>query len=373
MFDIQKNKCIFAIKNITMANLKFKSAGRISLFDKDESSEKLSKLGNPLEKLHKVIDFEMFRPILESIMLNQERKSNVGPKPYDVVMMFKIILLKRFYNLSDEQAEYQINDRLSFKEFLGLSSGDRIPDSRTIWLFQENLIKKNLEEKLFAHFRHHLYDLGLYVNEGKIVDASFVEVPRQRNKKEENQKIKSGEGEELWQEQPKKKRQKDIDARWTEKNKQKYYGYKDHTKIDAKSKLIDTYEVTSAEVHDSQPIEKLLRENDKGQELYADSAYIGEPIDTMLRGKEIVPQIIERAVKGKPLTDEQKENNHIKSKVRCLCEHVFGFVTNSMGDFYIKSIGFIRAKGNVGLINLLYNMCRYEQIVRLELLTIKKI
>ena len=98
----------------------------------------------------------------------------------------------------------------------------------------------------------------------------------------------------------------------------------------------------------------MLREDDKGQALYADSAYIGEPIDTMLKEKEIIPQIIERAVKGKPLTDEQKTNNHIKSKIRSLCEHVFGFITNSMGDFYIQSIGFLRAKGNVGLINLLY-------------------
>ena len=356
-----------------MSVFKFKQTGRISLFDKNETSERLSKLGNPLEKLHNIIDFEMFRSLLEENMLNKDKKSNAGQKPYDVVMMFKIILLKRFYNLSDEQAEYQINDRLSFKEFLGLSSGDRVPDSRTIWLFQENLIKKNLEENLFEQFRKYLHDLGLYVNEGKIVDASFVEVPRQRNKKEENQKIKSGDGKELWQEQPNKKRQKDIDARWTEKGGQKYYGYKDHTKIDAKSKLIDTYEITSAEVHDSQPIDNLLRDNDKGQKLYADSAYIGEPIDTMLRGKEIVPQIIERAVKGKPLTEEQKENNHIKSKIRCLCEHVFGFITNSMGDFYIQSIGFIRAKGTVGLINLLYNMCRYEQIVRLNLLPIKKV
>ena len=135
-----------------MSVFQFKQVGRISLFDKNETSEKLSKLGNPLEKLHNVIDFEMFREILEENMLNREKKSNAGQKPYDVVMMFKIILLKRFYNLSDEQAEYQINDRLSFKEFLGLSSGDRIPDSRTIWLFQDNLIQKNLEEKLFDLF-----------------------------------------------------------------------------------------------------------------------------------------------------------------------------------------------------------------------------
>ena len=344
----------------------------MGLFDKEATSSKLSKLGNPLEKLHKVIDFEMFRSLLELHMLNQSKKTNAGNKPYDVVMMFKIILLKRFYNLSDEQAEYQINDRLSFRDFLGLSSGDRVPDARTIWLFQDNLLRKHLEESLFDRFHTCLDEQGLFVNEGKIIDASFVEVPRQRNRREENEKIKQGEGGALWEDNPHKKRQKDIDARWTAKNGQKFYGYKDHAKIDAKSKLIDTYEVTSAEVHDSQPMEKLLRETDKGQELYADSAYIGEPIDTMLRGKEIIPQIIERAFKGKPLTEEQKESNHVKSKVRCLIEHVFGYVTNSMNDFYIQSIGFVRAKGIIGLINLLYNMCRYEQIVRLNLLPIKK-
>ena len=354
-----------------MQKISYKQRGHQGLFDKEETSTKLSKLGNPLEKLHNVIDFEMFRSLLESHMFNREKKTNAGNKPYDSVMMFKIILLKRFYNLSDEQAEYQINDRLSFREFLGLSSGDRVPDSRTIWLFQDNLLRQHLEEKLFALFHTCLDELGLFVNEGKIIDASFVEVPRQRNRREENEKIKQGEGSTLWADNPHKKCQKDIDARWTEKNGQKFYGYKDHAKIDAKSKLIDTYEVTSAEVHDSQPTEKLLRENDRGQELYADSAYIGEPIDAMLRGKEIIPQIIERAFKGKPLTEGQKENNHVKSKIRCLVEHVFGYVTNSMHDFYIQPVGFVRAKGVIGLINLLYNMCRYEQIVRLDLLPIK--
>jgi len=334
-----------------MKTAKYKSTGRIGFFDKDETSAKLSKLGNPLEKLHKVIDFEMFRLNLEKNMLNQNKKNSAGCKPFDVIMMFKIILLKRFYNLSDEQAEYQINDRLSFKEFLGLSSGDRVPDSRTIWLFQENLVKKNLEEKLFDQFRKYLDDLGLYVNEGKIVDASFVEVPRQRNKKEENAEIKAGRGEELWQDQPRKKCQKDVDARWTQKGFVQFFGYKDHTKIDTKSKLIDTYTVTSAEVHDSQQTENLVSEEDRNQDLHADSAYIGEPIKEVLQEKGIIPQIIERAFKGKPLTDAQKESNRIKSKTRCRVEHVFGFVTNTMNDFFIQSIGFQRAKGIIGLIN----------------------
>jgi len=356
-----------------MSLSKYKHTGRIGLFDNAETSEKLSKLGNPLEKLHKVIDFEIFRSELESDMLNKHKKSTAGSKPFDVVMMFKIILLKRFYNMSDEQAEYQINDRLSFREFLGLTSGDRVPDSRTIWLFQENMIRKGLERKIFERFHKYLDALGLFVNEGKIVDASFVEVPRQRNKKEENERIKSGDVDELWKEQPRKKCQKDVDARWTEKGGAKYYGYKDHAKIDAKSKLVDTYEVTSAEVHDSQPTERLLRASDSGQELYADSAYIGDPIDGMLKEKGLIPQIIERAFRGKPLTEEQKEHNRIKSQTRSRVEHVFGFITNNMNDFHIHSIGFRRAQGVIGLINLVYNLCRYEQIVRLDILPVKKI
>ena len=124
-------------------------------------------------------------------------------------------------------------------------------------------------------------------------------------------------------------------------------------------------------MHDSQELETLLREEDKGQELYADSAYIGEPIDRILKDRKMTPQIIERAFKGKPINEEQKESNRIKSKVRCRVEHAFGFISNSMGDFYTRSIGFLRAKGIVGLINLLYNMCRYEQIIRLNLLPIR--
>jgi IS5 family transposase len=227
-----------------------------------------------------------------------------------------------------------------------------------------------VEEQLFEKFRQHLDGLGFYVNEGKIVDASFVEVPRQRNKKEENEKIKSGEGAELWNDQPHKKCQKDIDARWTQKGGETFYGYKDHAKMDAKSKLIDTYEVTSAEVHDSQPVEKLLREEDRGQEFYADSAYVGGTIDNTLKSRGIIPKIIERAFRGKPLTDEQKAANRLKSQTRCRVEHAFGFVTNSMNKLYIQSIGFRRARGIIGLINLVYNMCRYEQIVRLNLLPV---
>ena len=98
-------------------------------------------MGNPIESNSKVVEFEMFRAILESRLLNTTKKNNAGAKPYDVVMMFKIMIFQRYYNLGDKQFEYQIVDRLSFKKFLGLCSGDKVPDEKTIWVFREKLTK----------------------------------------------------------------------------------------------------------------------------------------------------------------------------------------------------------------------------------------
>jgi transposase len=140
--------------------------------------------------IDKVIDFEMFRSILESKLLNTNKKNNAGAKPYDVVMMFKIIILQRYYGLGDTQIEYQILDRLSFKKFLGLESGDKVPDEKTVWAFRENLTNKGLVEEIFSMFAKYLESKGLIMNEGKMVDASFTVAPRQRNTREENKKIK---------------------------------------------------------------------------------------------------------------------------------------------------------------------------------------
>ena len=200
----------------------YKKTGNKGLFDEQETEQKLSRIGNPLEMISKVIDFEMFRENLESKLLNTDKKNNAGAKPYDVVMMFKIMLLQRYYGLGDTQIEYQILDRLSFKKFLKLESGDKVPDEKTVWAFRENLTNSGLVEELFAQFKQYLESKSLIMNEGKMVDASFTVAPRQRNTREENKTIKAGKGNELWKDQPNKKKHKDIDAQWTKKNGEKY-------------------------------------------------------------------------------------------------------------------------------------------------------
>jgi hypothetical protein len=100
--------------------------------------KQLDKGGDPLPKIQTMADWKQFRPLLE-VVRDKERKSSAGRKPFDVVLMFKVLILQSLYNLSDEQAEFQIRDRLSFMRFLGLSLGDDVPDAKTIWLFREQL------------------------------------------------------------------------------------------------------------------------------------------------------------------------------------------------------------------------------------------
>lgn len=339
----------------------FKRHRDYGFFDQDLRLSKLTKLGDPLEKLSKSIDFEIFRNLLET-NLSRLAKGRGGRRPYDYVLMFKILILQRYYNLSDDQIEFQINDRMSFMRFLNLTIADDIPDSKTVWNFKEQLIKLEVIESIFIIFLDKLKELGLVVNEGKIIDASFIEVPIQRNSKEKNGIIKEGKGEELWQDEPNKKAQKDVDARWTKKNNQSYYGYKNHAKIDQKSKIITGFMVTDASVHDSQVIENLLDETDIGEIFYADSAYTGADQEMIISKKQMINNVCEKAYRNKPLTEEQNQNNRERSSIRSRVEHIFGFMENSMNGMYLYSIGKKRITAAICLMNLTYNMFRKVQL-----------
>jgi len=273
--------------------------------------------------------------------------------------------------LSDSQIEYQILDRLSFCRFLGLTLSDKVPDEKTVWDFRERLANQDLDAQLFSVFHTKLEENGLIAHEGKIIDASFVEMPRQRNSREGNKHIKeSGTAPKEWEDKPNKKRQKDVDARWTKKNEENHYGYKNHIKVDNKHKFIDTQHTTAASVHDSQALDELLNEEkDNGCDLWADSAYTGEKQETTIKKYCMNNKVHEKGTRDHPLTEAQKGSNRNKSKTRARIEHVFGFIESSMNRLQLNCIGLKRTSALVGLINLTYNLFRYEQIVRLNGIT----
>ena len=305
---------------------------QLGLFNEEIRFEKLTKLGDSLEKLN-IIDWEMFRPILNRAF-KKDRKGSGGRPPYDYLLLFKVSILQRLFNLSDNQAEYQINDRMSFMRFLGLLLGDKVPDAKTIWLFRDTLTQTKAIDELYRLFNRQLEKQGIITHTGTIVDATFVDAPRQRNTREENKTIKEGKVPEEWTgSTPKathKLAQKDMDARWTVKGGEKHYGYKNHTKVDA------------------------------------DSAYAGREIAEKLP-KNVKNSIHEKGYCNRPLTDEQKASNRNKSKIRARIEHVYGFMTGSMKGITFRNIGLQRVGFNIGMTNLVYNLCRYSILQRQRL------
>lgn len=334
-------------------------------FDADIRLQEISDQGDPLEKLDQHIDWEIFRPELKRVFRAIEKdESKGGRPPYDYVMMFKVLILQQLYSIADERTEFAIKDRLSFMRFLGLRLADKVPDEKTIWLFRETLSQRGAIRRLFRLFERRLEKIGLVARKGSIIDASFVEVPRQRNTREENEDIRDGKTPEEWENDPEKLRQKDVDARWARKNGERHFGYKNHVKVDRKSKLITEYETSDASVHDSRMTGKLVKKKDAHHELYADSAYQSEETRKMLMRKNIRNRIHEKGYRDHPLTERQEEKNRLKSKVRARIEHVFGFVVNTMGGFFIRCIGNIRADAMIGLKNLMYNLCRCALLCR---------
>jgi IS5 family transposase len=321
-------------------------------------------MGDPLAALNAVMDWTIFVPVLARLP-RAEPKAPGGRPAYAPLMMFKILVLQSLYGLSDEQAQFQILDRRSFHHFLGLTEADLVPDQNTIREFREKLTRAELFSELFAAFNARLTKQGFITRQGQIIDAAFVEVPRQRNRREENAAIKRGEVPAGWEQDEKRLAHKDLDARWTKKNEQNYYGYKDHVVADLKSKLIVRAEVTAAHEHDSQALDTLTRPGDPAT--WADSAYTGAPCQAILAAKGIVAHVCEKGTRGQALTQGQRRSNRAKSRHRVRVEHIFGFMTGSMGAMYQRVIGFARNRAGILLTNLVYNMARTEQIIRLKL------
>jgi len=346
-------------------NRKKRQLKRNGFFDYELRMNEVKKKITPLDKLDETIPWNYFEEELEQLFSNKEIKGPGGRPPYNRLFMFKILVLQKIYNLSDEQTEFQINDRLSFQSFLGLEGGDKVPDQNTIWDFRESLNLVGGAEKLFQRFEQFLREQDVIMKEGVIVDASFVEVPRQRNSRKENAAIKKGDIPAEWEKKPRKKSQKDVDARWTKKNNVVHYGYKNHIKIDKKSKIICFYKVTSASVHDVQVVAELIRDEDK--KVYGDKAYRSASIESLLKKRGIESCIHEKGSRDHPLTDLQKKKNQQRTKVRARVEHVFGFMATSMSDTISRYIGLKRTEAAIGLKNLVYNLLRYAYIKRLKL------
>ena len=320
-------------------------------FDHQERLELLERLGDPLPKLERSVDWEAFRTLLESLYKRSDPRKG-GRPPFDAVLMFKVLVLQDFYKLADDQTEFQIRDRYSFCRFLGLTAEGRVPDAKTIWLFRERVKQAQLIERLFEAVLVQIEAAGLMARKGQIVDAALVPVPRQRNSRDENARIKKGEEPEDWPRN--KRRQKDVQARWTKKHGKSHFGYKNHISVDRQHKVIRKYAVSSAEVHDSQVFEALLDEHNSSADVWADSAYRSAEREADLKQAGYRSHVHRKGARGRQLNARAQEANRKRSTIRARVEHVFAQQANRL----VRTIGLERAVVKIGMMNLVYNLRR---------------
>ncbi|MDR2760925.1 MAG: IS5 family transposase [Rickettsiales bacterium] len=261
---------------------------------------------------------------------------------------------------------------MSYQRFLNLVPGDRVPDRNTIWDFKESHRNGGVEIKLFETFREILEKNNLIIHEGSIIDATFVTVPKRRALKKDDEALKNNEKpkelmnkteERETKEEIKNKKhvlsQMDLNARWTKKNNECFFGYKNYVKCDNKSKLITAFAVTDASVHDSQVFVELIDENDK--EIKADSGYAGENYKKEILEKfpNIKLHICLKPYRNKALTDQAKKTNKLISRIRCRIEHIFGYMTRFVGNLTARCHGIGGITSHICNKNPAYNLKRY--------------
>jgi transposase, IS5 family len=347
--------------------------GQAGFFDIDDRLRRLSDLGDQLESFRVVLDFEIFRPELDAALAYSDGARG-GRPPFDPVMMFKILVIQATNNLSDERAEFLINDRLSFMRFLGLGLSDRIPDARTIWLFREKLTNAGAIGPLFERFDATLRQSGYIAMSGQIVDASLIAAPRQRNSEDEKKAIKEGRIPDDWKDKPAKLRQKDRDARWTVKfTKAKpredgslptvdlaipVFGYQNHISIDCGFGFIRQWSATDAAAYEGRRLrEGLLDKTNTASGVWADTAYRSAANEEFMGKNGFVSHVHRKKPKGRAMPGAIRRANNAKSKIRSKVEHVFAEQKDRM-DLFIRTIGIARAKMKIGLANFVYNIKR---------------
>lgn len=272
---------------------------------------KVKGLGDRLELMKEQIDWKPFVPLVRKVFFDDKEQ---GGRPHtNELIVVRALLLQGWYGLSDPELEFQINDRLSFRNFLGFP--ETVPDFSTVWKIRERLQKEGIDKKIWDELQRQLDEKGYEVKKGVIQDATFVEADfgRKRHYKEKKAEKK---GEKVLY-SPKQLRHMDRDGTFTVKHGQVHYGYKNHVKIDCDFGLIRSVKVTTASLHDSQI--DLLKKGDKAA--YRDKGYVGTPVP-----EGVEDNTMKKATKNRKLNGGELKRNKSISHVRAPGERPFAVI-----------------------------------------------
>lgn len=296
-----------------------------------QAYKKVHGLGDRLEFMKQLIDWEALRPIIAGVYRDNEV---VGGRPHtDEVVLARSFALQHFFDLSDEELEYQLADRLSFQNFIGFH--EKVPDYSTFWRARERLQQAGVHRVIWNELQRQIDEKGYKVEKGVIQDASFVEADlgRKRYYKEKQAK-KKGEKIEYTHRQL---AHIDKDGSFAIKSGQVHYGYKNHVKLDVEHHLIREIETTSASPHDATI--NLVKEGDGTA--YRDKGYFGTPLP-----KGVTDKTMKRATRGRKLNGGEQLRNKAISRIRAPGERPFGVIKRVFngGRTLVKTIARVSIK-----------------------------
>lgn len=259
-----------------------------------------------LETINQKINWnDLISPIEQKLELSKNKNSEAGRRPFSIEVIVKCFILQTIYNLSDPRLEEEIADRRSFQIFLGITSGDSIPDETTLVRYRKMFSSLGLDKMLFERFNKQLQQKHLIVGKGTIVDATIKQAQATPSSK------------------------KDQDADFTKKGGKTYYGYKGHIAIDEDSQIIKKLEFTKASLHDSNVFDNLVDYTEEA--VFADKGYANKSRRKKLESKGIFDGILGKGYRNKPLSKIQKKVNRLLSSIRNRVEKTFAFMKNVLG------------------------------------------
>ena len=333
---------------------------KTSLFADQEREAKLNKLGDTLRVMEQHVDFAALAAEVDRDAPRPSRERG-GRPPFPTELMVRVLLIQQLFNLSDEQMEFQLLDRLSFQRFVGLRASSQIPDRTTIWTFKERLIQARASESIFEAVNKQLSRHGYIARGGQMIDASIVQAPEQSLSKDEKALVGEGAMPITWT--PAKRRQKDTDARWTKKHGKSYFGYKVSANADKRYKLVRKIKVSTASEHDTLHFEDVLDPNN----ILADKGYVDGAREERLSKQGWRMHIQRKGTKDKPISETQERRSRRIAKTRARVEHVLA-VLAQLGGKAVRSIGLPRATLQLNWKVAAYNLQRlvYLKGARIE-------
>ncbi|WKD53452.1 IS5 family transposase [Porphyromonas gingivalis] len=288
-----------------------------------------------LNQVDRLIDWRPIRTLINKKYT--KRQNAIGAPAYDVILLFKMLLLETWYNLSDCALEERINDSITFSRFLGLKMEEVSPDHSTISRFRSALTELGLMDKLLAQFNKQLSRHHISVREGVLVDASLVETPHKPNgsitievadDRQDNRSEAEKEAEEDYQKQVVRQRKgTDEEARWVYKQKRYHYGYKKHCLTNVQG-IVQKVITTAANRSDTKEFIALLQGANipQGTVVLADKGYACGENRSYLQTHHLQDGIMHKAQRNRALTEEEKQRNKAIGPIRSTIERTFGSI-----------------------------------------------